>query len=114
MDVLFLGPGYPGEMPLFTRGLAEVGARVVGVGDQPAGDLPETARQALSDYVQIGSFADEDAATATIPMPSVAATSTSSRRCGNRRSCSPPDSASASACPACRSSRRSRSATRAG
>ena len=26
MDVVFLGPGYPGEMPLFTRGLAEVGA----------------------------------------------------------------------------------------
>ena len=27
--MLFLGPGYPGEMPLFTQGLAEVGARVM-------------------------------------------------------------------------------------
>jgi biotin carboxylase len=66
MDVLFLGPGYPGEMPLFCRGLAEVGARVTGVGDQPAGDLPEITRQALEKYVQIGSWADEDAAMATI------------------------------------------------
>ena len=31
-----IGTGYPGEMPLFTRGLADVGARVIGVGDQPA------------------------------------------------------------------------------
>ena len=36
MDVLMLAPGYPGEMPHFTRGLAEVGAKVIGVGDQPA------------------------------------------------------------------------------
>ena len=40
MDVVFLGPGYPGEMPLFTRGLAEVGARVIGVGDQHVDALP--------------------------------------------------------------------------
>ncbi len=43
MDVVFLGPGYPGEMPLFTRGLAEVGATVIGVGDQPPDALPELA-----------------------------------------------------------------------
>jgi formate-dependent phosphoribosylglycinamide formyltransferase (GAR transformylase) len=66
MDVIFLAPGYPGEMPLFTRGLAEVGARVIGVGDQPAGALPETARRALSDYVEIRSWADEDAAVSTV------------------------------------------------
>jgi hypothetical protein len=66
MDVLFLAPGYPGEMPLFTRGLAEVGASVIGVGDQPVGALPTTARRALSDYVEIRSWADEDAALATV------------------------------------------------
>ena len=66
MDVVFLGPGYPGEMPLFTQGLAAVGARVIGVGDQPVGALPETARRALSEYVQIGSWADEDAAMGTV------------------------------------------------
>jgi ATP-grasp N-terminal domain/ATP-grasp domain len=66
MDVLLLGPGYPGEMPYFTRGLAEVGARVIGVGDQPVDALPEVARQALSSYVPISSWSDEDGAMATI------------------------------------------------
>jgi biotin carboxylase len=60
MDVVLLGPGYPGEMPLFTRGLAEVGARVIGVGDQHQDALPELARQSLASYIQIGSWADED------------------------------------------------------
>ena len=48
MDVLFLGPGYPGEMPLFTLGLAEVGARVIGVvgGDHPDPEV-EVGRAAL-------------------------------------------------------------------
>ena len=45
MDVLFLAPGYPGEMPLFTRALAEVGARVIGVGDQHVDALPAVARR---------------------------------------------------------------------
>ncbi|MEY4773924.1 MAG: hypothetical protein RIT40_959, partial [Planctomycetota bacterium] len=40
MDILFLSPGYPAEMPLFVRGLAQVGARVWGVGDQPKEALP--------------------------------------------------------------------------
>jgi biotin carboxylase len=62
VDVLMISPGYPAEMPLFTRGLAEEGANVIGVGDQPVDALPETARQALSRYVQISSFADEEAA----------------------------------------------------
>ena len=57
-----LGPGYPGEMPLFALGLADVGARVIGVGDQPVDGLPDAARRALSDYVQIPSWGDEDGA----------------------------------------------------
>jgi hypothetical protein len=62
VDVLMISPGYPAEMPLFTRGLADEGANVIGVGDQPVDALPEAARQALSRYVQISSFADEEAA----------------------------------------------------
>ena len=57
-----ISPGYPAEMPLFTRGLAEQGANVIGVGDQPVDALPDAARHALSRYVQISSFADEEAA----------------------------------------------------
>ncbi len=66
MHVLFLSPGFPAEMPLFARGLAEVGAKVFGVGDQPAAALPEEARAALSDYLQVRSFGDEDAIVAQL------------------------------------------------
>ncbi|GMV38298.1 MAG: hypothetical protein AMXMBFR64_00140 [Myxococcales bacterium] len=59
MDVLFLSPGYPSEMPEFVRGLAEVGARVWGVGDQPVGALPDVARRHLSGYVHVPTLADE-------------------------------------------------------
>jgi hypothetical protein len=59
--VLFLSPGYPAEMPHFTRGLSQIGARVLGVGDQPATGLPGEARSALSDYLQVGNLWDENA-----------------------------------------------------
>ena len=36
MNVLMLSPGYPPEMPRFALGLRAVGARVIGMGDQPA------------------------------------------------------------------------------
>ena len=52
VNVLMISPGYPAEMPLFAAGLARVGARVYGIGDQPEGALPETARHALAGYVQ--------------------------------------------------------------
>ncbi|MCR9246732.1 MAG: ATP-grasp domain-containing protein [bacterium] len=61
MNVVFLSPGFPAEMPLFARGLAQVGANVYGVGDQPAAALPDDARAALTDYLQC-SFGDEAAA----------------------------------------------------
>src|SRR6185503_5592533 len=59
--VLFLSPGYPAEMPLFARGLSQVGARVFGVGDQPTSALPNEARAALSDYLQVANLWDEQA-----------------------------------------------------
>ena len=36
-----ISPGFPADMPLFTRGLARVGADVIGVGDQPKADSYE-------------------------------------------------------------------------
>ena len=59
--VLMLSPGFPGDMPHFTHGLAEVGAVVYGLGDQPLGSLPAEAREALSDYRQIRSLWDPEA-----------------------------------------------------
>jgi hypothetical protein len=61
MNVVYLSPGFPAEMPLFVRGLAEVGAKVLGVGDQPAKALPADSREALTDYLQVRSFGDEQA-----------------------------------------------------
>ncbi|HYW32238.1 MAG TPA: ATP-grasp domain-containing protein [Gemmatimonas sp.] len=51
--VLMLTPGYPGEMPLFTRGLSEQGATVLGVANGPVHELPELARRHLSAYLQV-------------------------------------------------------------
>jgi formate-dependent phosphoribosylglycinamide formyltransferase (GAR transformylase) len=66
VDVLFLGPGYPAEMPHFVHGLAEVGARVIGVGDQPLDAVPWMARQAMAHYVRVESWADEDGVMRTV------------------------------------------------
>ena len=60
MRVVMLSPGYPAEMALFTRGLAAVGAEVIGIGDQPPGDLPHTARGALAHYEHV-SLSDHNA-----------------------------------------------------
>ena len=59
MNVLMLSPAFPAEQPFFTRGLAEVGARVIGVGDSHESSLPEATRHALAAYVQVPSLTDE-------------------------------------------------------
>jgi biotin carboxylase len=59
MDVVFLSPHYPPEMREYTRGLAEVGARVFGVGDSPLGAIPAATRAHLTDYLQVPSIMDE-------------------------------------------------------
>ena len=61
MNVLVISPGHPSEMQYFTRGLASVGARVLGVGDQPESHLPEITRANLTAYLQVESLQDEDA-----------------------------------------------------
>ena len=60
-----VSPGYPAEMAYFTRGLAAVGARVIGIGDQPPHALPSTAREALAHYEQV-SLTDEGAVMAAL------------------------------------------------
>src|SRR5688572_17655385 len=60
MKVVFLACSYPPEMQQYTRGLAEVGADVYGVGDQPAAALPASLKAHLSDYLQVPRLLDED------------------------------------------------------
>ncbi len=65
--VLMITPGYPGEMPLFTRGLSVHGATVLGVANGPAHELPDLARRHLSDYLQVPDlFTNSDSAIAQI------------------------------------------------
>jgi biotin carboxylase len=60
MKVVFLGCAYPPEMQQYTRGLAEVGADVYGVGDQPVAALPDAMKRHLSDYLQVPRLLDEE------------------------------------------------------
>jgi biotin carboxylase len=60
-------PGFPGEMPYFTRGLSEVGATVWGVAPGHVSELPALARQHLSHYLAVPSlFTNEGEAIAAI------------------------------------------------
>ncbi len=61
MNVIFLSPGFPAEMPLFTRALAAAGAHVFGIGDSPAGALGRETQATLSAYLQVANLWDEDA-----------------------------------------------------
>ena len=60
MRVVFLGPSFPNEMMEYTRGLAEVGATVLGVGDTAREALPAKVRPYLADYLHVPRILDED------------------------------------------------------
>lgn len=66
MKVAFISPAYPPEQIDFTRGLAEVGASVIGVGDGPEGGLPDRVRRSLSAYLRVPGLFDEERAAATL------------------------------------------------
>ena len=59
MNVVFLACSYPPEMQQYTRGLAEVGASVYGVGDAPQAQLAPSLKQHLTDYLQVPRLLDE-------------------------------------------------------
>lgn len=59
MNVIFLSPTYPLEMQDYTRGLAEVGANVIGVGEGSVGSIPPKVRKYLADYIQVPRLFDE-------------------------------------------------------
>jgi hypothetical protein len=59
MNVIFIAPGYPDEMPFFVRGLTRYGGSVFGVSDVPANQLPPLTREHLSGYLQCADMTDE-------------------------------------------------------
>ncbi len=66
INVLLLSPGYPADMPEFTRGLAEAGARVFGVGDSSPDSLPPLVQRSLTQYIAVPSLWDEEAVIASL------------------------------------------------
>lgn len=60
MRVVFIAPSYPHEMTQFTRGLAEVGAEVYGIGDTPKAQLPDVVKRSLTAYLEVPRILDED------------------------------------------------------
>jgi formate-dependent phosphoribosylglycinamide formyltransferase (GAR transformylase) len=56
-----ISPGFPNEMPLFTKGLARQGATVIGLGEGPAAMMPNDLQQAMAAYLQVPSLWDDDA-----------------------------------------------------
>lgn len=60
MKVLLISPGFPSEMPLFTRGLADLGVHVFGIGDTPRAALPREVQHCLAGYLQVKSLWEEE------------------------------------------------------
>lgn len=50
----------------FTRGLAQCGARVIGLGEHPVDALPSIVKQNLSDYLRVASLSDTHAVLDTV------------------------------------------------
>lgn len=60
MDVLFLNPSFPREMCDFTRGLADVGARVFAVGSGPLSAQPALVRASVAGWLEVPNLLAED------------------------------------------------------
>ena len=61
MHVLFVEPGFPSNQREFVRALAEVGAKVTGIGERPLQSFDPETRRYLSAYEQIRSVTDTGA-----------------------------------------------------
>jgi formate-dependent phosphoribosylglycinamide formyltransferase (GAR transformylase) len=66
MNVIFVDPAFPANQRQFVRGLAEVGATVIGVGDRPEEWLDDELRGWMQHYHQISSVTDTGALQAAV------------------------------------------------
>ncbi|MCP5032955.1 MAG: ATP-grasp domain-containing protein [Actinomycetia bacterium] len=60
MRVLMISPGFPADIPYFTRALSNIGAQVLGIGDQHESGLPPEVSDVLSGYLQTTDLWAED------------------------------------------------------
>ena len=61
MNVIFVEPAFPANQREFVRGLAAVGATVIGIGERPGDWLDDELRGWMQHYHQIGSVTDTTA-----------------------------------------------------
>lgn len=59
MHVIFVEPAFPHNQKQFVRALAQVGARVTGIGEAPFAALPSDIRRSLHAYEQVPSVVHE-------------------------------------------------------
>lgn len=59
MNVIFVEPSFPANQREFVRGLREVGATVVAIGERPRESLDGSLRDWLLEYIQVGSVCNE-------------------------------------------------------
>ena len=53
MNIVFLSPHFPSHYFRFCLNLKAAGANVLGVGDEPYGNLSQDLRAALTEYYQV-------------------------------------------------------------
>jgi formate-dependent phosphoribosylglycinamide formyltransferase (GAR transformylase) len=63
VNVVFVEPFFPPTQRNFVRGLAEVGASVIGIGEYPTDALDEQLKSWMTDYHQVSSVVDVGAMT---------------------------------------------------
>jgi formate-dependent phosphoribosylglycinamide formyltransferase (GAR transformylase) len=66
MNVVFVEPFFPANQRQFVRGLAEVGATVIGIGEYPADALDDQLKGWLHHYERVPSVTDVAAMTAAV------------------------------------------------
>ena len=67
MNIIFVEPAFPANQRQFVRGLAEVGANVIGIGERPVDLLDQELRGWHAHYQQIPSVTDVEAHAAAGP-----------------------------------------------
>jgi len=60
MNVIFVEPSFPANQREFVRGLFQVGARVIGIGERPKEALDDDLKRWMVHYEQVPSVVDEE------------------------------------------------------
>lgn len=60
MNVIFISPGFPRNYEYFCAALAENGATVLGIGDEPYDELSDSLKASLTEYYKVGSMENYD------------------------------------------------------